>query len=246
MDDGRPRHRIPLALTLIGAAIAANAAFTGLASTFDYPDVLQHPGAQVLAEFRHQQTAVSAWFVLLALSAAAMAPIAVGVGRLGNHSALRLSVPAGVLAAVVQVVGLSRWPLLVPGWADQAADGGAAAAQAVQSFETASRVLGSWIGETGGYLFTATWTALVVIGLGSPLADRGLLRSRAARATFTAAGFGAAVLVLAGVLVPLDVPGTDMANFIGYVLWSCWLIWLGALFLRRPQVTSDAKQVITV
>ena len=33
-------------------AVAANVAFFGLGSTFDYPDVLHHPSTEVLASFR--------------------------------------------------------------------------------------------------------------------------------------------------------------------------------------------------
>ena len=38
-----------------------------------------------------------------------------------HHRAMRVAVPVGIAAAVVQVIGLSRWPLLVPGFAADAA-----------------------------------------------------------------------------------------------------------------------------
>jgi hypothetical protein len=46
--------------------------------------------------------------------------------------------------------------------------------------------------------------------------------------------------VLVGVLSPLDLPVIDTANFIGYVLWSVWLIAFGVLLLvrERSAVTS--------
>jgi len=34
---------------------------------------------------------------------------------------MRVAVPVGIAAAVVQVIGLARWPLLVPGFATDAA-----------------------------------------------------------------------------------------------------------------------------
>ena len=46
-------------------------------------------------------------------------------------------------------------------------------------------------------------------------------------------GFASAALILTGDLIPFDVPGTDAANFIGYVLWSVWLVLLGVVFIRR-------------
>ena len=59
---------------------------------------------------------------MLALSAALLAPIAIGVGRLSAHKAMRIAVPVGIAAAIVQVVGLLRWPILVPGYASDAGE----------------------------------------------------------------------------------------------------------------------------
>ena len=83
--------------------------------------MLDEPAGKVLAAFRDHQGAVSAWFLVLALSAALLAPIAIGVGRLSSQRAMRIAVPVGITAAVVQVVGLLRWPILVPGYASDAA-----------------------------------------------------------------------------------------------------------------------------
>ncbi len=55
---------------------------------------------------------------------------------------------------------------------------------------------------------------------------------------FTALGAVSAVLVLAGVLSPLDLPGVDLANFVGYVLWSVWLVAFAVLLLRPRTVAA--------
>ena len=73
----------------------ANLAFTALGSIFNYPDVLDEPAADVLASFRAHEGAVSAWFTVLALSAALMAPIAIGVGRLSSDPRMRIAVRSG-------------------------------------------------------------------------------------------------------------------------------------------------------
>ena len=200
------------AALMVAAALLVNVAFTGLGAVFDYPDVLQRPADEVLAAFRASQLAVTAGFLGLALGAAMLAPVAVGVGRLSGSRAMRWAVPVGIAAAVVQVVGLLRWPLLVPGWA--AAAGGDDPAAATEAFGVANRVLGTLIGETGGYLLTAAWTGLVLAALGTAFARR----------LFVALGALSAVLVLAGVLTPLGIPLVDTANFVGYVLWSGWLV----------------------
>jgi hypothetical protein len=204
------------ATLLILAAVLANVGFTALGSIFNYPDVLDEPAGKVLADFRAHESAVSAWFSVLALSAALMAPIAIGVGRLSSERAMRIAVRVGIAAAVVQVIGLLRWPLLVPGYA---ADGNTSA------FSTASDILGTAIGETVGYLLTATWTALVVVALGRRYAGR----------WFQVLGLVAAALVLCGVGSPLGLPVIDTANFFGYVLWSLWLIAFGVAILLQER-----------
>ena len=209
---------------LITAAVLANLAFTGLGAVFDYPDVLKQPAGDVLASFRDSQGAVTAWFLTLALGAALLAPVAVGVGRLSTARSMRWAVPVGVAAAVVQVVGLLRWPLLVPGWATAAAGADpVAAADARSSFDTANHLLGNVIGETGGYLLTAAWTLLVLAALGTAFAGR----------WFVGLGSVSAALVAAGVLSPLDLPLVDTANLVGYVLWSVWLLALAAVLILR-------------
>ncbi len=221
------------AVLLIAAAVLANAAFTALGTVFNYPDILKEPAADILVAFRESQAAVTGWFAVLALSSALFAPIAIGVGRLSDHRAMRIAVPVGIAAAVVQVIGLSRWPLLVPGYAADAASGDPAVADAaMQSFVTAHHILGNLIGETFGYLFTAAWTLLVLRALTGVIAGR----------WFTALGGVGAVLILAGVLSPLNLPVIDNANFIGYVLWSVWLIVFGVLLLvRRPTAGTATK-----
>jgi hypothetical protein len=210
------------AVLLILAAVLANVAFTALGSIFNYPDVLDEPAGDVLASFREHEGAVSAWFTVLALSAALLAPIAVGVGRLSSDRRMLIAVRVGIAAAVVQVIGLLRWPILVPGFA---ADGNTGA------FRTASDVLGTAIGETLGYLLTALWTALVIAALGRRFAGR----------WFAVLGAAAAGLVLVGVLSPLDLPLVDTANFLGYVLWSLWLIAFGVVLLVREHRTAPAE-----
>jgi hypothetical protein len=208
------------AVLLILTAVLANVAFTALGSIFNYPDVLDEPAADVLASFRQHETAVSAWFAVLALSAAMLAPIAVGVGQLSDRREMRVAVRVGIAAALVQVIGLLRWPILVPGYA---------ASGNRDAFETAGDILGTAIGETVGYLLTAVWTVLVVVALGRNLAGR----------WFATLGVASAALVLVGVLSPLDLPVVDTANFFGYVLWSLWLIAFGLVLLARERRSAN-------
>jgi Domain of unknown function (DUF4386) len=211
------------AALLVTAAVATSVAFAALGSIFDYPDVLTQPAADILAAFRAHQGPVVAWFTVMALSAALLVPIAIGVGRLSRRPVMRAAVAAGLAAAVVQVAGLARWPLLVPGYA---------ADHDVDAFRTAHRVLGTVIGETFGYALTAAWTVLVLVALGRAFAGR----------WFVVLGGLSAVLIAAGVAVPLHVPGADRANFAGYVLWSVWLVAFAVLLLTRAGAAVSATR----
>ena len=48
-------------------------------------------------------------------------------------------------------------------------------------------------------------------------------------------------LVLCGVLSPLGLPVIDTANFLGYVLWSIWLIAFGTVLLVRERRAARAE-----
>lgn len=163
-----------------------------------------------MALFTTNQNAIIFWFGILAIGAGLLAPIAVILGRLGSS---RIAVWIGILAAVVQVIGLSRWLLVVPGLA-QKGD--------VATFQLLNTILGTIVGETFGYLFTGIWTILIIKSLGKIIG----------RLWFSWLGYISAILIMLGLLIPFGVPVTDTANFIGYILWSIWLVALGFLIWR--------------
>lgn len=205
------------AALLIAGAVVVNVAFLGLGTAFDYPDVLNQPPADVLVRFHENAVLIGALFLLLAAGAALLAPIAIAVSRLGEGTALRVSRIVGVAAAVVQVVGLLRWPLVVPFLASESPS-----ASAAHTFDTLNLVLGTTIGETIGYALTATWTVLVCIGLSQSVLGRVL----------TAVGLLAAALIATGTVEPF-VPVAGLTNFLGYIVWSAWLIAFAVLLLVR-------------
>jgi hypothetical protein len=206
------------AALLIAGAVVVNLAFLGLGSVFDYPDVLNQPPADVLVRFHDNQLVIAGLFLLLAAGAALLAPIAIAVSRLGTGRALRASRVVGIAAAAVQVIGLLRWPLVVPFLAGSAPDSSAAT-----TFDTLNQVLGTVVGETVGYALTATWTVLVCIGLHRVLLGRVL----------TALGMLAALLIAVGTVEPLEVPPAGLANFVGYLVWSAWLVAVAVTLLAR-------------
>jgi len=159
-----------------------------------------------------------------------LAPGAILLVRLGRGPAATWSAWVVVAAALVQVVGLSRWFVLVPNYADRALDASSSPtnrADAVSDFETVHDVLGTFIGETLGYTLTALWTILVIVAF------------RSGPTSFRTRGAISAVLILSGVVVPLEVPGADQANFIGYVLWSLWLVALATHIAAKSLMTES-------
>ena len=90
--------------------------------------------------------------------------------------------------------------------------------------------MGNLIGETFGYILTAAWTLLVLVALGRS--------SPAVGSPYSAPSPRCSIL--AGVLSPLDLPVIDNANFIGYILWSIWLVIFAILLLRRPRTSAPA------
>ncbi|MEU1209148.1 DUF4386 domain-containing protein [Nocardia sp. NPDC005825] len=209
-------------LLIVAAVVGMNAGFSGLGSAFDYPRVLSRPSAEVLGLFRVHESAVVAWFSVLVCGALLLIPIAVLVGRSDRSVRMRWAVRAGVAAGVVQATGLLRWPLLVPGFADRA-ESEVGSSSATADFELWNRILGSFVGETLGYTLTAIWTVLVA----------SVLRRRGFPRWFAVLGTMAAALILLGVAAPWQVPGTQQANFAGYVLWSGWMLALAVLWGRR-------------
>ncbi len=226
---------------LIGGAVAVNLAFLGLGAVFDYPNVLNKPAGEVLATFAANQVVISLWFLLLAAGAGLLAPIAVRVGRLGTSRALRASVPVGIAAAAVQVTGLLRWPLLVPGLAARAGDAGPADTSAADTFDAANLWLGTVLGESIGYALTAAWTVLVAVGL-----HRSVFRGSLTGRILLVSGILSATLIAAGIVEPFEVPGAGLANFAGYVIWSGWLVALAVMVLRGASTTSTSHTVSEV
>ena len=210
-------------VSLALAALLAIAGFTALGSVFAYPQILAEPPADILIAFRTHQSAVMAWFGVLVLGAALMAPAGVWLGRLTGGRLGRAIQVVGVAAAIVQVAGLQRWLTLVPAISIEAVDP-ARHASAVERFSFWHTLLGTAVGETLGYALTATFTALLVVSL----RRRGLPR------WLGAVGFVAAALIATGVVVPVAEPAS-LTNFVGYVLWCGWLLIIAVILIRMPR-----------
>jgi hypothetical protein len=214
------------AAAMAAAASLAIAGFTALGSIFDYPAILKAPTGEILDAFRNQQTAVTVWFLALMISAALLAPIGVLLGRVAAGPLGKWITGIGLAAGAVQVIGLSRWVLLVPGVSADATVS-SETADAHRTFQLLHTWLGTVLGETIGYALTATFTVLVVIATSGSIAPRWL----------GWLGYASAALIVTGVTVPLGLSVAGVSNFIGYVAWCAWLIAM-AVILWRPRMTT--------
>jgi hypothetical protein len=216
---------------LVLASALAIAGFTVLGSVFEYPQILEEPTADILALFREHQRAVMAWFGVLVVSAALMAPAGIWLGRIAGGTLGRWIAGVGIAAATVQVVGLQRWVTLVPGISQDALDS-ARRASAEDRFELWHTLLGKLIGETVGYALTAAFTVLVVTAL----------RRTVLPAWLAYIGFVAAVLIATGAVIPV-VDAASLTNFAGYVAWCAWLLAVAAVLFqvkdRRPVTVAS-------
>ena len=158
-------------ILLIALPVAFNAVFAALAATFDYPDILRRPTAEVLERFNAGGTRLIVLWWVFALTAVALAPLAVLVSSALYEASVTLRYLAamlGVLAALVQFLGIIRWPFLVPYLARVSTDPDTSPAQreAVDVvFQSFNRYLGVAVGEHLGYLFTGGWSVLAGLAM---------------------------------------------------------------------------------
>ena len=209
------------------ASLLAMAGFTVLGIVFQYPQILEEPTSEILDLYRENQTAVVAWFLVLVVSAALMAPAGLLLGRLVTGTLGRWITGVGIAAATVQVIGLQRWVTLVPDLSAAALDP-SRRADAEDRFELLHTILGNVIGETFGYALTATFTVLVVIGLRRTIMPRWM----------ALLGIVAAGLIATGVAIPW-VEVASLSNFAGYVVWCVWLLGVAGLLFRTT--ASDRR-----
>ena len=218
-------------ILLILVPLAFNAAFLELGRAFDYPNILRKEPDEILRRFADGGPGLILRWQALLLSALAMLPLValLAVVLAAPPALTALTIVIGSAAALVQVLGLVRWPFAVPELARRyvAADDAEAAAtrESIEVvFATLHRLLGVGIGEHLGYLLTGAWTLLVAGSVLSTAVLPGWLG-------IVGIPIGVALLVgtlefvgrneergwpLAGTIVP-----------IAYIAWSIWLIALG-------------------
>ena len=158
-------------LLLMIVPIAFNVTFFLLQSAFEYPDILRKPTDYILRRFKEGGAPLRRLWYAFTFSAILFTPVPIVVQQVFQPNApwfLVVGTTIGVLAGVVQFLGLIRWPFLVPSLADTYTN--SESTQATRDsvevvFQAFHRYAGVAIGEHLGYIFTSTWTILLCISI---------------------------------------------------------------------------------
>jgi hypothetical protein len=223
--------QLAIGVLVIAVPITFNAAFIELGRAFDYPNILRREPDEVLRRFAAGGSGLILRWQALLVSALAMLPL-VALLAVALEAPVELaatSVVIGSAAALVQAVGLVRWPFVVPELARRyaaAAGPDAATTRATIEivFATLNRLFGVGIGEHLGYLLTGLWTLLIAGSILSTPVLPGWLGI---------VGILIGFALLVGTLEfvgPNEERGWALAGTvvpIAYIAWSIWLVALG-------------------
>ena len=215
-------------VVLIVAPLWFNATFAILGKRFDYPDILRRPTSEILERFRAGGSSLILLWWAFMLSGLLLIVGAVLLGQvLGFEGVVLVAVTIGVLAGLVQMLGLLRWVYLVPAlaraYADPCPRSRAAEIQAAV-FRALHQYLGVGVGEHLGYLFTGLWSVLIGVGV-----IQGVALPTWLGWPGVVIGVGL-VIGSAEFLGPNEERGWGLAGAaipILYVAWSIWLLAMG-------------------
>jgi hypothetical protein len=156
-------------IVLIVAPLWFNATFAVLGKRFDYPGILRRPTAEILERFRAGGSSLILLWWAFMLSGLLLIAAAVLLGQvLGFEGIAPVATAFGVLAGLVQMLGLLRWVYLVPRLARAYADPALTTEQRevhAAVFRALHRYLGVGVGEHLGYLLTGIWSVLIGVGV---------------------------------------------------------------------------------
>ncbi len=222
--------RLLTGLLLVIVPIAFNVTFLLLQRAFEYPDILRKPTDYVLRRFQEGGMPLRRLWYAFAFSAVLFTPVPILVQQIFQPASpwyLAVGTAMGVLAGVVQVLGLIRWSFLVPSLADMYTQPKASQAtrdSVVVVFQAFHRYAGVAIGEHLGYLFTSTWTILLCIAI---------IQTNMVNSLLGWLGIAPAIGILVGVFEETGFKAAGAINAISYILWSLWLIAVGVVLLLR-------------
>ena len=156
-------------VVLVVAPLWFNITFALLGKRFDYPDILRRPTPEILERFRAGGSGLILLWWAFMLSGVQLIVAAVLLGQVfGFEGVVPAATTFGVLAGLVQMLGLLRWVYVVPALARADADPTLRPEQReahAAVFRALHQYLGVGVGEHLGYLFTGIWSVLVGVAV---------------------------------------------------------------------------------
>ena len=219
-------------VVLIVAPLWFNASFALLGKRFEYPDILRRSTSEILERFRAGGSSLILMWWTFMVSGLLLIAAAVLLGQvLGFEGIVPLATTFGVLAGLVQMLGLLRWVYVVPALARAYADPTLGPEQRevhAAVFRALHQYLGVGVGEHLGYLFTGIWSMLIGVGVIQGIA---LATWLGWPGIVIGAGL---VLGSAEFLGPNEEHGWPLAAAaipILYIAWSLWLLAMGVALI---------------
>jgi hypothetical protein len=219
-------------------AIGVFIPYTMLTIIFNYPEVLRQEPAMVLKQFNDGgSTLIFTWlaFALFGL------PLLIAYSLLGKQletkfSFVRWATTMGIIASIVQIIGLLRWVFVVPVLASDYVKTTDPIGQKaiVTSFKVIHQFGGVLLGEHLGQLLTVTWTGAI---------SYALLKATIIQHWLAWMGYATSVIYLMAqaellaTVIP-QFPVWDVAGFIGSTLWLLWLILIGIRIAKTDLTTK--------
>lgn len=230
-----PSNRLIGNLLLIGVVLVM-IPYSTLTVLFDYPNILrQHPGV-VLTRFHIGGPRLIAVWWLFAIGGLPLLEAYILIGQKLEKRLyfIRWATTLGIISLIVQMIGLMRWPFVVPVLAQQyVATTDPAARQAITVvFSAIHQYGGVVLGEHIGQLFTIAYTIL----LSSALLQLKLLSRWVGYLGYVASGV---YLLAQGELFKTVIPAFPnwaLAGLLGSTLWLVWLVVVAIQFRVWPEI----------
>lgn len=230
-------------------ALLVEIPYTLLGINFEYPQILRQETGKILTKFQSGGTGLI--FEWLAFAWVGL-PLLIGVILLPkvlahyetNPILVRIATISGIVALVVQIIGLLRWVFVVPVLAGlySAPTSSPATREAVEVvFKAIHQFGGVLLGEHLGQLLIIGWMALLSLTMFKSALFKPWL------GIFGLVASGVYLLAQTDLLASA-IPGfvvVPLAGLVGSLLWLAWMIALGIILLRsrysKNKITSASR-----